>query len=100
MAWASAAIADLLRGKTVTLTPFGNSMAPRVLSGQRCTVTPLLVGEALAVGDVVLCRIRAREYLHLVLRVRDGRYLIGNARGHENGWVNTESIFGRLQETR
>jgi hypothetical protein len=31
-----------------------------------------------------------------VKAIQGGRYQIGNARGHINGWVGAGAIFGRL----
>ena len=83
MGWAGRYIEALGRGETVSFRPHGVSMRPRIESGDLCTVAPLAEGEPV-VGDVVLCRVRGREVLHLVLAVRDGQYQIGNARRHVN----------------
>ena len=70
-------------------------MSPKIESGQLCTVSPVAVGD-LEVGDIVLCRVRGAEYLHLVKAIQGGRFQIGNNRGHINGWIGAGSIFGRL----
>lgn len=70
-------------------------MQPRIKSGQRCTVTPVDVAE-IKVDDVVLCRVKGREYLHLVLAIQNKRFQIGNNRGRVNGWIGVNSIFGKL----
>lgn len=70
-------------------------MSPRIESGQLCTVAPVTATD-LAVGDVVLCKVRGAEYLHLVTAVDGSRFQIGNNRGHTNGWVGAHAIFGRL----
>lgn len=70
-------------------------MSPKVESGQLCTVEPVEAGE-LEVGDIVLCRVRGSEYLHLVKAIQDSRFQIGNNRGHINGWIGAHSIHGRL----
>lgn len=63
-------------------------------SGQLCTVEP--VGPStLAAGDVVLCRVRGAEHLHLVKAVREGRFQIGNIRSGINGWIGPNGIFGK-----
>jgi hypothetical protein len=93
MGWASAYIVRLRSGETVQVRPRGHSMRGKVESGQLCTIVP--TPEVLEVGDVVLCKVRGREYLHLVKAVRGDRYQIGNARGHVNGWVSRASIFGK-----
>ena len=51
---------------------------------------------ALAVGDIVLCKVAGAEYLHLVKAIQGGRFQIGNNRGHINGWVGAGAIYGRL----
>jgi hypothetical protein len=48
------------------------------------------------VGDIVLCKVRGAEYLHLVKAIQGSRFQIGNNRGHVNGWVGPNAIFGRL----
>lgn len=70
-------------------------MSGKIESGQLCTVVPLAAAE-LAVGDIVLCRVRGAEYLHLIKAIQGGRYQIGNNRGRINGWIGRNSIFGRL----
>lgn len=70
-------------------------MRPRIKSGQLCTVEPIDVTE-LDVGDIVLCKVRGAEYLHLVKAIQGPRFQIGNNRGHINGWITASSIFGRL----
>ena len=73
-------------------------MVPRIHSGDLCTVEPVNHNN-LSVGDVVLCKVRGNEYLHLVKAIQGGRFQIGNNRGHINGWVGPSSIFGKLVST-
>ncbi len=47
-------------------------------------------------GDIVLCRVKGAQYLHLVKAVQGERFQIGNSRGGINGWVTLRQIFGRL----
>jgi hypothetical protein len=93
--WASGHIEHLKRGDTVSFRPRGHSMAPKIQSGQLCTVAPVDPA-ALVVGDIVLCKVRGAEYLHLVKAIQGGRYQIGNNRGFINGWVGANAIYGRL----
>jgi hypothetical protein len=95
MGWAAAHIASLKSGKTVSFRPRGNSMSPRIKPGQLCTVEPVNA-TALEVDDIVLCRVRGNEYLHLVRAIQGDRFQIGNNRGHINGWIGKSSIFGKL----
>src|SRR5690349_17123446 len=94
MGWAAHHIEKLKNGETVSFRPRGNSMAGKVESGQLCTVVPVDPA-TLEVGDVVLCKVRGAEYLHLVKAIQGGRYQIGNNRGRINGWVSAGAIFGR-----
>jgi hypothetical protein len=93
MGWATGYIAKLVAGETVQFRPRGQSMRGRIESGQLCTVTP--APEVLEVGDIVLCKVRGREYLHLVKARQGERYLIGNNRGRINGWVTRGAIHGK-----
>jgi hypothetical protein len=95
MGWADGHIARLARGETVQFRPRGHSMSGKIESGQLCTVCPLGDRE-LAVGDIVLCRVKGNQYLHLVKAIQGPRYQIGNNRGGINGWISRRQIFGRL----
>lgn len=95
MGWASSYIEDLLDGKTVQFRPRGNSMAGKVENGQLCTVAPADERD-LEVGDIVLCKVRGREFLHFIKAIRGEQYQIANNKGHINGWVNRDSIYGVL----
>jgi hypothetical protein len=94
MGWASEYIARLQQGETVQFRPRGNSMRGRIESGQLCTVEPVEPA-ALAVGDVVLCKVNGRQYLHVIKAVQGDRFQIGNNRGRVNGWVSAGGIYGR-----
>ncbi len=94
MGWASAYIKKLRGGEAVSFRPRGNSMAGKVESGQLCTIEPVDPA-TLRVGDIVLCKVNDREYLHLVKAIQGERFQIGNNRGRVNGWVSAGSIFGR-----
>jgi hypothetical protein len=94
MGWASSYIGKLKGGETVSFRPRGNSMAGKVESGQLCTVEPV-DPTSLQVGDIVLCKVRGREYLHLIKAKQGQRFQIGNNRGRINGWVSASGIFGR-----
>lgn len=96
MGWAAGYIIKLLEGETVAFRPRGNSMQPRIESGQLCTVEPIADVSTIEKGDVVLCKVRGAEYLHLVSAVRDGRYQISNNKGHVNGWIGPHQVYGKL----
>lgn len=95
--WATAHIVRLKAGETVSFRPRGNSMTPRIKSGQLCTVEPVREGTLIEKNDVVLCKVRGRSYLHLVRAVEDHEcYQIGNMHGHVNGRVGRIAIYGKL----
>lgn len=95
MSWAARTIEKLNQGETVQIRPHGNSMTGKVDDGDLVTIVPLNESIELDKGDVVLCRVKGNDYLHLIKAISDGRYLIGNNRGGINGWVTRNSIFGK-----
>jgi hypothetical protein len=93
MGWATNHIQCLKDGKTITIQPKGNSMLPLVKSGEKNLVIPIKI-EDTQVGDIVLCKVKGKEYFHLVAKVDIKRgCLITNAKGHENGW--TRQVYGK-----
>jgi hypothetical protein len=94
MGWASEYIARLLRGETVQFRPRGNSMSGKINSGQLCTVAPVDPA-ILEVGDIVLCKVNGRQYLHLVKAIQGNRFQIGNNRGRINGWISQNGVYGK-----
>ncbi len=68
-------------------------MKGRIESGQLCTVAPIDPA-TLKVGDIVLCRVRGNDYLHIVKAINGDRYQIGNNRGLINGWIGANGIYG------
>ena len=67
-------------------------MQGKVESGQLCTVEPV---DPATVGDIVLCKVNGKQYLHLVKAIQGKRFQIGNNRGRTNGWVGANSIYGK-----
>lgn len=65
-------------------------------------VSPVTDHASLVIGDVVLCRVEGREYLHFIrgLDVPRRRALIGNARGGTNGWTPFSEVYGRVSEVQ
>ena len=94
MGWASAYIEKLRGGEAVSFRPRGNSMAGKIESGQLCTVEPVDPA-SVCVGDIVLCKVNGREYLHLVKAIQGQRFQIGNNRGRINGWIGENGIYGK-----
>lgn len=96
MGWATHYIQRLAAGETVAFRPRGHSMTGIVNNGQLVSVSPLADDAVIEKGDVVLCKVRGREYLHLIKAVGKKQYQIGNNRGGINGWTSRAQIFGRL----
>ena len=96
MGWADNYITSLEEGETVSFRPRGNSMLPKIKSGQLCTVVPLTEETELRKNDIVLCKVRSYQYLHLIKAIKGQRYQIANNRGHINGWISKSAIFGKL----
>lgn len=97
MSWATAYIESLSQGATVSFRPRGNSMHPVIKSGQKVTVKPV-ENDDLKKGDILLCSVRNRHYLHYVKALRNNgqELLIGNNRGKLNGWIQKDNVYGVL----
>ena len=95
MGWATGHIENLKNGETVQFRPRGNSMVGKIDSGQLCTVAPITKDDPLSKGDVVLCKVKGSQYLHLIKAVKGDRFQIGNNRGGINGWVGRSAIYGK-----
>src|SRR5205809_1873464 len=94
MGWAAHYIEKLKQGEVVSFRPRGHSMSGKIESGQLCTVEPV-IADTLRPGDIVLCKVRGREYIHLIKSIQGPRFQIGNNRGHINGWITASRVFGR-----
>lgn len=86
---------DLADGP-VTFKTRGNSMTPRIRSGDIVTVTPVDSADVKK-GDVVLARVRGRLYLHLISATEKDRVQISNNHGHVNGWTTRDRVYGKLE---
>ena len=95
MGWATQYIEMLKEGETIQFRPRGNSMVGKIESGQLCTVAPVRSANELSVGDIVLCKVKGRQYIHLIKAIQGKRFQIGNNRGRINGWVTIGSIYGK-----
>lgn len=70
-------------------------MTGKIESGHLCTVEPIDDHSKLIVGDIVLCKVNGSQYLHLIKAIQGPRFQIGNNRGRINGWVSSNSIYGK-----
>jgi hypothetical protein len=93
VSWATKHISKLQKGNVVRFRPRGNSMVPIIWSGALVTVEPY-EGYPLAKNDIVLCKVKGRQYLHWIKAVRGSQYQIGNNHGGINGWITSNSIYG------
>jgi hypothetical protein len=85
----------LLEKGEVTWKPHGNSMTPKIDSGDQVVVKKIDPA-TLKVGDIVYAKIKGSYYLHLLSAIDEskGRYQISNNHGHVNGWTTGENVFG------
>ncbi len=75
----------------------GNSMLPVLTNPSTCDYERV---DAYAAGDIVFCKVNG-VYIdaHRITRVgADGRYLVSNDHGHDNGWTRT--VYGRVVRAR
>jgi len=93
MNWASSAIDLLASGINAEIRPIGGSMRGLVESGDLVLLSPC-DASSLSIGDIVLCRVGVKVYLHLVKGVSDSGILIGNNLGKINGYAS--EIYGRV----
>lgn len=98
MAWATHLIEKLKKGETVKCRPRGNSMTPKIKSGQLITIEPVTSESELKKNDIVMCIVKRSQYVHLISsidRTKD-RYQISNNHGRVNGWIGRDNIFGKV----
>lgn len=86
-------VAALEGGQDHTMKVFGQSMMPIIKSGSALTFRKT---DDYQVGDVVLSKVKGRWIdAHKITKIdADGRYLISNNKGFDNGW--TKKVFGRV----
>jgi len=96
--WATHWIDKLQHGETVTLNPRGNSMTPKIMSGQQVTVAPLKPEDRVEIGDIVMCRVHGMDYLHLVTSITGNQetFQISNNHNHVNGSCSRQKIYGKV----
>jgi len=72
---------------------FGNSMYPRLKNGSKNTYKKFNIYK---VGDIVFCKVKGRFIdAHFITKVAsNGRYMISNIHGYDNGWTRT--IYGKV----
>jgi hypothetical protein len=88
---------DLLQTGTGTMKCFGNSMLPILTNPSLNTYRRQ---DSYSVGDIVFCRLNGRYIdAHRITKIDgQGRYLISNNHGRDNGWSST--VYGRVIATQ
>lgn len=87
----------LADGKDATMKVIGRSMLPIIQSHSKLTFRATADYQ---VGDVVFCKVKGKKGsrfidAHKITKIdSQGRYMIANNRGRENGWAN--QIYGRV----
>lgn len=91
------ATADHLKqGETCIVVGYGNSMTPKLMSGEAILMEPVTSDTILNKGDIVLVKVNGHYYCHLISAIRKNSYQISNNHKHVNGWVSKKNIFGRM----
>ena len=98
MGWATNHIAALQEGRTVQCRPKGNSMTGRINSGDLVTIEPIVHDPR--VGNIVLCKVRGNQYLHIVTAQKGEQFQISNNHGFVNGWCSRQHIYGIVTEVK
>lgn len=84
----------LLEGLTFTTKEKGNSMIPRIKSGQEHVLEPA-TWESVEVDEIVYCKVKGNYYTHLVTAKDPHKGCqISNNHGYVNGW--TKQVFGKV----
>jgi hypothetical protein len=75
-------------------------MSGKIENGNLVTIKPIdpfsVFNKELEKGDIVLCRVKGNDYLHLIKAIGGERYQIGNNHGKINGWTSRHQIFGKV----
>ena len=69
MGWATTYLRILEEKGIVQFRPKGNSMVGKINSGDLCTVEKV-DKSILKEGDIVLCKVKGNEYLHLISAIK------------------------------
>ena len=93
--WADRYIKELNSGVRVSFRPKGHSMTPRIKNEQLCVVEPADWYD-IEKDMIVLCTVKGYQYVHLVTAVKGDQYQISNNKGHINGWISRDKIYGVL----
>jgi hypothetical protein len=89
----------LKNGEDCIVVGYGQSMTPKIKSGQAVRVIPIKNDLILSKNDVVFCKVNGSYYLHKISAIKNGNtYQISNNHGHVNGWISRNKIYGKVVE--
>lgn len=83
-------------GETCIVVGYGNSMTPKLMSGEAVIMEPVTEETILSKNDIVLVKVHGHYYCHLISAIRNNSYQISNNHKHVNGWVSKKNIYGRM----
>ena len=83
----------------VTFKPHGNSMVPKIYSGDKVKIKSINIAKY-RVGDAVYAKVKGSYYLHLLTAIDAGenKFQISNNHGHVNGWTDISKVFAVCTE--
>jgi len=89
----------LLEKREVIFKPHGNSMTPKIYSGDKVKVISA-DSWSYRLGDIVYAKVNGNYYLHLLTGIDASvdKFQISNNHGHVNGWTNMKNVFGICAE--
>ena len=92
--------ARLQAGETVQFRGGGNSLRPRIKSGECCVYQPVRTHEDVNEGNIVFCQIGEKYWGHMVKEKTyvggDYVYTISNLKGYVNGTTDLAHIYGKV----
>jgi phage repressor protein C with HTH and peptisase S24 domain len=79
----------------VSFKPHGNSMVPKIYSGDLVRVKAV-PSSVYRIGDIVYCKVSGSYYLHLLTAIDYPklRFQISNNKGYVNGWISAQCMYG------
>lgn len=96
MSWPNV-IKRINAGEEVVLHPKGNSMRPRIKSGERIVLSSV-DAKKLELNDIVLAKVKGRYYLHLISKIEGDKIEISNNHGWCNGTTSRDKIYAIVSE--
>eukprot|EP00933_Yihiella_yeosuensis_P040706 TRINITY_DN35065_c0_g1_i1.p1 TRINITY_DN35065_c0_g1~~TRINITY_DN35065_c0_g1_i1.p1 ORF type:complete len:410 (-),score=22.68 TRINITY_DN35065_c0_g1_i1:244-1473(-) len=94
--------ARLQAGETVAFRGGGNSLHPRIKSGECCQYAPVKHHDDVKEKDIVFCQIKGRYWGHMVKKKtfvggkHEYEYTISNIHGWENGTIPLDNVYGKV----